>query len=52
MNKKHMKIAAIAFTVWYIISRPEGAASLVNSALGGLGTAAESFSQFVGAIPS
>ncbi|RKS68956.1 hypothetical protein BZB76_6094 [Actinomadura pelletieri DSM 43383] len=52
MNKKHMKIAAIAFTVWYVISRPEGAANLVNNALSGLGNAAESLSQFMSAIPS
>ncbi|MEU5879311.1 hypothetical protein [Spirillospora sp. NPDC047279] len=51
MNKKHLKIAAIAFVAWYVISRPEGAANLVNSALGGLGNAAESLSQFVSAIP-
>ncbi|MQY07801.1 hypothetical protein [Actinomadura macrotermitis] len=51
MNKKHLKLGAIAFVVWYVISRPEGAASLVNSGLGGLGTAAESMSQFVSAIP-
>ncbi|WUI02265.1 hypothetical protein OHR68_10800 [Spirillospora sp. NBC_00431] len=52
MNKKHMKIAAIAFTAWYVISKPEGAANLVNNALSGLGTCAESLSQFMGAIPS
>ncbi|WP_165964183.1 hypothetical protein [Actinomadura sp. KC216] len=52
MNKKHMKIVAIAFTAWYVISRPEGAANLVNNALSGLGTAAESLSQFMSAIPS
>ncbi|GAA2277438.1 hypothetical protein AB0C84_32835 [Actinomadura sp. NPDC048955] len=52
MNKKHMKIAAIAFTAWYVISRPEGAAHLVNGALSGLGNAAESLSQFMSAIPN
>ncbi|WP_433336789.1 hypothetical protein [Spirillospora sp. CA-294931] len=51
MNKKHLKIGAIAFVAWYVISRPQGAANLVNQALGGLGTAAESLSQFVSAIP-
>ncbi|MFC4911716.1 hypothetical protein [Actinomadura gamaensis] len=50
MNKKHLKLAAIAFVVWYVVSRPEGAANLVNSAIGGLGGAAESFSQFVSAM--
>ena len=52
MNKKHMKIAAIAFVAWYVISRPEGAATLVNNALSGLGNAAESLSQFMSAIPN
>ncbi|MFI0486111.1 hypothetical protein [Actinomadura sp. 9N215] len=52
MNKKHMKIAGIAFGAWYVISRPEGAANLVNNALSGLGTCAESLSQFMSAIPS
>jgi hypothetical protein len=51
MNRKHMKMAAIGFAVWYIISRPDGAANLVQSALGGLSHAAESLSQFVSAIP-
>ncbi|MDL4774724.1 MULTISPECIES: hypothetical protein [Thermomonosporaceae] len=51
MNKKHVKLATIAFVAWYVISRPEAAASLFNSALGGLGNAAESMSQFVSAIP-
>nr|BFE28709.1 hypothetical protein GCM10010200_009600 [Actinomadura rugatobispora] len=51
VNKKHLKIIAIAFAVWYVITRPEGAANLVNSTLGGLGGAAESMSQFVSAIP-
>ena len=52
MNKKHMKIAAIAFVAWYVISKPDGAASLVNNALSGLGSAAESLSQFMSAIPT
>ncbi|WP_203596875.1 hypothetical protein [Actinomadura bangladeshensis] len=52
MNKKQMKIAAIAFVAWYVISKPDGAAHLVNNALSGLGNAAESLSQFMSAIPS
>lgn len=51
MNKKHLKLAAIAFVAWYVISRPDGAANLVQSAMGGLSHAAESLSQFVSAIP-
>lgn len=52
MNKKHLKVASIAFVAWYVISRPAGAAHLVNNALSGLGTAAESLSQFMSAIPN
>ncbi|GAA1867576.1 hypothetical protein [Actinomadura bangladeshensis] len=52
MNKKQFKIAAIAFVAWYVISKPDGAAHLVNNALSGLGNAAESLSQFMSAIPS
>lgn len=52
MNKKHLKIATIAFLAWYVVSRPEGAASMVNSALNGLGSAAESLSTFMSALPA
>lgn len=52
MSKKPVKIAAIAFVVWYVISRPGGAANLVTSALSGLGNAAESLSQFMSALPN
>ena len=52
MNKKYLKVGSLAFIAWYVISRPEAAANLVNSALGGLGGAAESLSQFMSAIPS
>jgi hypothetical protein len=52
VNKKQLKIATIAFVAWYVISKPDGAASLVNNALSGLGNAAESLSQFMSAIPT
>ncbi|MBE1537536.1 hypothetical protein [Actinomadura algeriensis] len=52
MNKKHLKIATIAFIAWYVVSRPEGAATMVNNALGGLGTMAESLSTFMSGIPA
>ncbi|GAA4097105.1 hypothetical protein GCM10022214_71330 [Actinomadura miaoliensis] len=51
VNKKWFKMAGLAFVIWYIVSRPEAAAGLVNQSLGGLGSAAESFSTFVSAIP-
>ncbi|MBG6090914.1 hypothetical protein [Actinomadura viridis] len=50
MNKKYVKLAAGAFVLWYIITRPDAAAHVVNSALSGLGGAAESMSQFVSAL--
>ncbi|WP_187357062.1 hypothetical protein [Actinomadura sp. CNU-125] len=52
MNKKHLKIATIAFLAWYVVSRPEGAAHMVNNALSGLGSAAESLSTFMSGIPA
>jgi hypothetical protein len=52
VNKKTLKIVTIAFVAWYVISKPDGAAHLVNNALSGLGNAAESLSQFMSAIPS
>lgn len=51
MNKKWVKITAVAFAAWYIISRPEGAANLVQVGMRGLSHAAESVSQFVNAFP-
>lgn len=51
MNKKWVKLTALAFAAWYVITRPDGAADLVSNAMGGLGHAAESLSTFVSAIP-
>ncbi|MEO5876526.1 MAG: hypothetical protein ABIS86_13745 [Streptosporangiaceae bacterium] len=42
-----MKWAGIAFMIWYIINRPDGAASVVQGALNGLGGAADSLSTFM-----
>ncbi|SEG07351.1 hypothetical protein SAMN04489712_103110 [Thermomonospora echinospora] len=50
MNKKWVKLSALAFAAWYVITRPVGAADAVSSAAGGLGNAAESVSTFFGAI--
>ncbi|GAA2140859.1 MULTISPECIES: hypothetical protein [Actinomadura] len=50
MNKKHLKVGSLAFVAWYVISKPEGAAGLVNNALSGLGNAAVSVSHFMNAI--
>jgi hypothetical protein len=51
VNRKHLTMVAIAFAVWYVITRPGNAAALVNGTLGGLGRAAESLSRFVSALP-
>ena len=45
--KKYMKWAGIAFLVWYVVNRPDGAASVVQGVLNGLGGAADSLSTFV-----
>jgi hypothetical protein len=49
--KKWTKWGAIAFAAWYIISRPDAAAGVVHSGVGGLGSVAESLSRFVTALP-
>lgn len=45
--KKYAGWAAIAFLLFYLITQPTGAASVVHSAIHGLGAAANSLSQFV-----
>ena len=42
----------IAFVVFYVLSNPSGASTLVKDAVGGLKYAAESFAQFIGSIGS
>jgi hypothetical protein len=44
---KYIKWAGIAFLVWYVINRPDGAASVVQGTLNGLGGAADSLSTFM-----
>jgi hypothetical protein len=45
--KKYAKWGAIAFVLWYVITQPTGAASMIHGALGGLSNAAGSLSVFV-----
>jgi hypothetical protein len=52
VNKKQLKMATIAFLAWYVISRPQGAANMVHTTLGGLGNWADSLTQFMSAIPN
>ncbi|GAA2727202.1 hypothetical protein [Actinocorallia aurantiaca] len=52
MLKKWLKWGAVAFVVWYIVKRPDGAALVVQGTLNGLGGAADSISTFMmSAIP-
>lgn len=48
--KKYLTWAAVAFVVFYLINSPEGAASFVRGAAGGLASAADSLSRFVNAL--
>jgi hypothetical protein len=45
--KKYAKWGAIAFALWYVLTRPAGAANMIHGALGGLSDAAGSLSQFM-----
>lgn len=49
--RKWAKWAAIAFTIWFVISRPDNAAAVVGNMMDGLSHAAESLSRFVSALP-
>ncbi|HZB30272.1 MAG TPA: hypothetical protein VE465_08900 [Streptosporangiaceae bacterium] len=45
--KKYAKWGAIAFALWYVLTRPAGAANMIHGALGELSDAAGSLSQFM-----
>ncbi|MBO2453464.1 hypothetical protein J4573_40670 [Actinomadura barringtoniae] len=47
---KYAKWAALAMVVWYIISRPAGAADVVHQAAQGLTSAANSLTVFIGGV--
>jgi hypothetical protein len=46
-TRKYIRWAAIAFLVWYVISKPDAAGSSFQDVLKGLGHAATSLSTFV-----
>ncbi len=50
MPKKYIMWAAIAFVAFYLLSQPQGAASVVNSAASGLQSAANSLATFINAL--
>lgn len=50
MNRKYLKLAALAFVIWYVITRPNDAAAVVNNVVDALAGAADSLSQFVSAL--
>lgn len=45
--KKYLTWALVAFVIFYLINSPEGAASFVRAAAGGIAGAAQSLSTFV-----
>jgi hypothetical protein len=45
--KKNLRYVAIAFVVFYLLSQPTNAASVVNNAFSKLGDAGNSLGQFV-----
>ncbi|WUI02266.1 hypothetical protein OHR68_10805 [Spirillospora sp. NBC_00431] len=47
MNKKNLRYVAIAFVVFYLLSRPTDAADLVNNTFDQLGTAGDQLAAFV-----
>lgn len=48
--KKYLTWAIVAFVIFYLINSPEGAASFVRGAVGGVASAADSLSRFVNAL--
>lgn len=48
--KKNVRYVAIAFVIFYILSKPKQAAALVNNSFDNLGRAAEQLATFVSAL--
>lgn len=48
--KKYLTWAAVAFVLFFLLSSPEGAAEVVQSAVDGLMSAGESLSTFVNSL--
>jgi len=51
MLKKYAKWGGIAFVLWYLVSKPTEAATVVHNALNGLAGAGDSLGTFVSQIP-
>lgn len=47
LNQRNLKLLAIAFVIFYVVSQPQAAASVVNNAFSALGDAGNSFGSFV-----
>jgi hypothetical protein len=47
---KYVKLAVVAFVVYYLLTQPEGAARLANRLLDGLTTVGGSLATFVSSI--
>lgn len=48
--RKMVRISAIAFVIFFVISNPTGAAALVERAIGGLAYAGQQLATFVSAL--
>ncbi|MBC6461216.1 hypothetical protein [Actinomadura sp. HBU206391] len=47
LSSKNMKLVAIAFVIFYLLSQPANAANVVNNAFSALGDAGDSLATFV-----
>jgi hypothetical protein len=48
--KKNLRYVAIAFLVFYLVTKPTNAADVVNRAFGALASAGDSMGQFMGQL--
>lgn len=51
MTRHWLKIGLLVFAGFYLLSQPEGAAGLVESAIGAVVGAGDSLARFVNALP-
>jgi hypothetical protein len=47
LSQKNMKLIALAFVIFYLLSQPANAANVVNNAFSALGDAGDSLATFV-----
>ena len=47
LSQRNMKLIALAFVIFYLLSQPANAANVVNNAFSALGDAGDSLATFV-----